>query len=171
MTPTNTKKSRAPQLPTQDEIKQARKGNAQADMSKREQNLKAKYPHIILGTLRYDEGVHKYSVEAKLACGHTDRLYTSDLFQVKACKACKKAKGAAKLAELKARTKDAAPAKGASAPKATKPTKAPKAAAAPAQDTEDEFTAPKTPAKVLPMSGKKDTDRKATRSKVNNLLK
>jgi hypothetical protein len=71
-----------------------------------EAQLVAKYPHVQLGTLRWEtEGKHagKQTVEAELACGHVQRVATSDLFQVKQCEACKKPvkKAAAKEASPK----------------------------------------------------------------------
>jgi len=69
----------------------------------------AKYPHAIKGTMQFDEVANKQSIEAKLACGHRDRVYTSDLFQIKRCENCKKIVVKEKLAALKA--KDKAPIK------------------------------------------------------------
>jgi len=58
-----------------------------------EEQLLAKYPSVVEGTLRFEtEGRHigKQTVEATLACGHVERVATSDLFQVRRCAECKK---------------------------------------------------------------------------------
>lgn len=58
-----------------------------------EGDLRTKYPGVVPGSLRWEtEGTHanKQTVERKLECGHTVRLATSDLFQVKACESCAK---------------------------------------------------------------------------------
>lgn len=74
-----------------------------------EQAIRAKYPHAIEGTLAYDPTTQKQTIEAKLACGHTHRLATSDLFQVRVCsKACRKAMRIAEREERKAQTAKAA---------------------------------------------------------------
>lgn len=61
-----------------------------------EAELIAKYPHVVPGTLTpvcTDEalGLWKNRVRAKLECGHEHTLFTSDLWQVKACPECKRA--------------------------------------------------------------------------------
>ena len=74
-----------------------------------EQELLARYPHVIPGTLTAvctDEilGTWKQRVKAKLACGHEHKLFTSDLWQVRSCPECKKAdKAARKIAILEMR--------------------------------------------------------------------
>jgi hypothetical protein len=54
-----------------------------------ERELVARYPHIVLGSLRWDELKAKQVVHANLACGHEHEVATSDLFQVTACPACR----------------------------------------------------------------------------------
>ena len=56
-----------------------------------EAELLARYPHVVAGSLRFDEARNKQVVRAKLTCGHEHELATSDLFQVKACPLCVKA--------------------------------------------------------------------------------
>lgn len=71
--------------------------------------LKAKYPHALVETLRFVDSAGnggKFQVQIECACGNKERwVYTSDLFQVKACAECTKkakaAKKAAKVQELK----------------------------------------------------------------------
>ena len=96
-----------------------------------EAELIKKYPNIIAGTLKIDGKAGKRSVEAKLKCGHTERVYTSDLFQVKMCHACRKTEGSKKLEALKARVAakkaEKKPEKKATAAPAKKAAKAPKA--------------------------------------------
>lgn len=50
-----------------------------------ETELLVKYPHVVPGTYRRGHGTTKMVCRAKLACGHEDSLFTSDLFQVKRC--------------------------------------------------------------------------------------
>lgn len=90
-----------------DVIAQAKKlvAKREAALEKTRENLE-KYPHAKPETLKFDEVAKKYSVEIECAeCGETERVYTSDLFQVQHCKNCraeaKKAKMAAKRETLK----------------------------------------------------------------------
>jgi len=129
-----TKRER-PVLPTKEEVAEAKAKATKPEktLESREAALRAKYPDkkITKGSMQFDSDHNKYSVEMKLDCGHTDRVFTSDVFQVKACHDCKKAKSKEKLAALKGK-KDAPPAKGKAvkAPKTEKPVKA-----TPAPDT------------------------------------
>lgn len=81
-----------------------------------EEKLAKKYKNIIRGTLRVEKELKRRSVVAKLACGHEERVHTSDLFQVKMCEACRKIAKTAKVKEFKEKltsgkisTKKAAP--------------------------------------------------------------
>lgn len=71
-----------------------------------EQELVAKYPHVRVGSLVFSAAENKQTCEADLPCGHTRRLATSDLWQVRACPTCHKKAQAdrrkAKRAERKA---------------------------------------------------------------------
>lgn len=51
--------------------------------------LKAKYPHMVEGTLRYNELAQKQEVDCKCECGATFHAFTSDLFQLKSCPECR----------------------------------------------------------------------------------
>ena len=80
-----------------------------AKKSKRltEEQLAAKYPHLIPGSLSWDEGNRKQTCRAKCTvCGAEFTVYTSDLFQVNMCEThraeARKAKAAEKRAAAKA---------------------------------------------------------------------
>lgn len=54
-----------------------------------EKALKAKYSHVVLGTLKFDKSAGKQTVEIKCKkrnCGEFRRIFTSDLFQINFCK-------------------------------------------------------------------------------------
>jgi len=80
----------------------AKKSSAQI-LKEAEVILIKKYKHIVPGTLRSEPKVGRRSVEAKLSCGHVERVFTSDLFQVKRCKDCRLSSNTKRLAELKAK--------------------------------------------------------------------
>jgi hypothetical protein len=68
---------------------------------KSEEDLRAKYPHIVEGSVAWDEGAKKQAcLIACTVCGEHRRIFTSDAFQVSTCKGCaaeaKKAKRAEK---------------------------------------------------------------------------
>lgn len=86
-----TRKFEMPSIKTKAEKKLEKKTSKKPRVVS-EEDLKKKYPHIVLGTLKQDNEHNKRSVEAKLACGHTMRVFTSDLFQIKVCSDCKKKK-------------------------------------------------------------------------------
>jgi hypothetical protein len=67
-----------------------------------EAELKARYPHVVEGSLQQDQAANKQTVLADLKCGCRVRLFTSDLFQVQECPTCRKARKERRLAELKA---------------------------------------------------------------------
>lgn len=55
--------------------------------------LEGKYPHMVKGSLSFDEGAEKQTAEIECTvpgCGATRRVFTSDLFQVKVCEDHKK---------------------------------------------------------------------------------
>lgn len=130
---TSSKPSRKKlELPTQDEVAQA-KAKSPKKRGLTEAQILEKYPHAIAGTLQFDPEHNKQTIEADLECGHRERLFTSDLFQVKKCHECKKAKSKERLDALKAKKAEAkaaptkvdkAPAKGAKAPRPIKATPA-----------------------------------------------
>jgi hypothetical protein len=82
---------------------------AQALMAKKsagrltEPALRAKYPHVVEGTLGWDAGQGKQVVEIACACGEVRRVATSDLFQVRSCAACAKAERKARKAAKRAK--------------------------------------------------------------------
>ncbi len=139
-------KRERPVLPTVKEVEAAKAKAVKPEktLESREAALREKYSDkkITKGSIQFDSTHNKYSVEMRLECGHDERVFTSDVFQVKACHECKKAKSKEKLAALKAKApkKDAPPVKGkvekaAPAPKAAKtPAKAVKASPPPKDD-------------------------------------
>lgn len=63
------------------------------DLLMAEQELRAKYPHIVEGSLRVDEGTHKGRRSVEIACQgdgcqQRRRIHTSDAFQTKLCLDC-----------------------------------------------------------------------------------
>lgn len=59
-----------------------------------EQQLKTKYPHVVLGTLQFDEKEQRNRVKIacqQKGCKKTRTVATSDLFQVRFCVECTKA--------------------------------------------------------------------------------
>jgi len=55
-----------------------------------EEQLKARYPHMVEGTLTYDEIHQKQRCKATCAnCGDQFSVFTSDLFQLTMCKTCR----------------------------------------------------------------------------------
>lgn len=72
------------------------KGNRKpkkANQPMSEEALRAKYPHVVEGSMKRGRNTTKMTVQALLTCGHTETLFTSDLFQVEVCKRkeCRKA--------------------------------------------------------------------------------
>ena len=59
-----------------------------------EQELRAKYPHIVAGSLRIEtDGAHQGRRSVEIACQGDDckarrRIHTSDAFQTKLCQEC-----------------------------------------------------------------------------------
>jgi hypothetical protein len=53
-----------------------------------EEEIQAKYPHVVKGSLRFDGKAKKSKITIRCPvkrCGRTRRCYTSDLFQIKHC--------------------------------------------------------------------------------------
>jgi hypothetical protein len=53
-----------------------------------EEEIRAKYPHVVKGSLRFDSKAKKSKITLRCpvkGCGRTRRCYTSDLFQIKQC--------------------------------------------------------------------------------------
>jgi hypothetical protein len=79
-----------PKAKAKPKAKSANSGNGRRMDAKA---LKAKYPHLVNGTLEFDETLGKQTVEIKCAGGATTktcknprrRVATSDLFQVTRC--------------------------------------------------------------------------------------
>lgn len=115
-----------------------------------EAELIKKYPHVIPGSLFFDEKTNKQSCRAKLACGHEATVHTSDLFQVKRCPECKKMLSKARLLEVQQKSE----AKKAEAKKAAAPAPAKKSDAAPAKA--QKAPAPKKEAKKAAAPATKD---------------
>ena len=70
-----------------------------------ETELRAKYPHVIEGTLEYDAQRNKQSVLIQCShpgCEEQRRVFTSDLFQVSMCEEHKKEAKKAKRDAIKA---------------------------------------------------------------------
>jgi hypothetical protein len=55
-----------------------------------EAGLLAKYPHMVVGSLRWNDLAQKQQVEITCGCGSTREVFTSDLFQIDTCKPCTK---------------------------------------------------------------------------------
>ena len=114
-------------------IESAAKSGGKRARRKSAEEIFAAYSHAVEGTLTYDEGSNKQSVE--IACQHPGcksrrRVFTSDLFQVRVCadhrKAQRKAARIVKREEAKAAlataTADAEP-----KPEGDKPSETPEA--------------------------------------------
>ena len=53
-----------------------------------EEEIRAKYPHVVKGSLRFDGKAKKSKITIQClvkGCGRTRRCYTSDLFQIRDC--------------------------------------------------------------------------------------
>ena len=73
-------------------VKLVKGGFKKARVKKTPEDMYAKYPHAIRGTLTHDDNAGKNKVKIKcVECGDESRwVYTSDLFQTKMCDKCKK---------------------------------------------------------------------------------
>jgi len=76
-----------------------------------QEHISAKYPHVIPGSLRYDEVSRKQQVEihcVEEGCEETRIVFTSDLFQVSRCHDHVKAARKARAKERRAAKKEQA---------------------------------------------------------------
>ena len=91
-------------LPADQQAKIRKALNRQSTRRVGEDEILAKYPFVVEGSLAWDENAGKQAVTISCIhpdCSSTRKVFTSDLFQVKVCLEHRKAQRQAAKAELK----------------------------------------------------------------------